>query len=90
MGKEQSSTPPDERKPRPFIFADSTGAKLKVIHKVKSKISVMKTYTHYLYDLAENGKAFGCWYTCDEVATMLANGKALYYDSALTLKATEA
>lgn len=50
----------------------------------------MKTYTHYLYDLAENGNVFGCWYTCDEVATMLANGKALYYDSALTLKVTEA
>lgn len=50
----------------------------------------MKTYTHYLFDLAENGKAFGCWYTRDEVVTMLANGKALYYDSALTLKVTEA
>ena len=50
----------------------------------------MKTYTHYLYDLAENGKVFGCWYTCDEVVTMLANGKALYYNSALTLKVTEA
>lgn len=50
----------------------------------------MKTYTHYLYDLAENGKVFGCWYTRDEVATMLANGKELYYDNALTLKVTEA
>lgn len=50
----------------------------------------MKTYTHYLFDLAENGKVFGCWYTRDEVATMLANDKELYYNSALTLKVTEA
>lgn len=49
----------------------------------------MKTYTNYLYDLAENGKVFGCWYTRGEVSTMLANGKALYYDSALTAKVTE-
>lgn len=50
----------------------------------------MKTYTHYLYDLAENGNAFGCWYTSDEVTAMLTNGKELYYDSALTLKVTGA
>lgn len=50
----------------------------------------MKTYTHYLYDLAENGAVLGCWYTHYEVVTMLANGKALYYDSALTTKVTEA
>lgn len=50
----------------------------------------MKTYTHYLYDLAENGNVFGCWYTSDEVTAMLTNGKKLYYDSALTLKVVEA
>ncbi len=38
----------------------------------------------------ESGKVFGCWYTRDEVATMLANGKELYYTSALTLRVTEA
>lgn len=48
----------------------------------------MKTYTHYLFDLAENGKTFGCWYTSEEVAAMLANGKALYYDYSLTLRVT--
>lgn len=50
----------------------------------------MKTYTHYLYDLAENGNVFGCWHTSDEVTAMLTNGKELYYNSALTLKVVEA
>ncbi|MDE6534503.1 MAG: hypothetical protein K2K82_00665 [Muribaculaceae bacterium] len=44
----------------------------------------MKIYTHYLYDLAENGKAFGMWYTRDEVIEALCNGFELFYNKELT------
>lgn len=44
----------------------------------------MKTYTHYLYDLAENGKVFGCWYTRYEVIGMLCNGRELFYNKEMT------
>lgn len=49
----------------------------------------MKRYTCYLYDLAENGKPFGCWYTTEEAAAMLERGMELYYDKELTQRCTD-
>ena len=41
---------PDERKPRPFIFTDSTGAKILKQYKDIKTIPIMKTFEVYTVD----------------------------------------